>query len=120
MGELQPESSAVQREFLFDLADGDAEFVRELGEAFLEDAEKRVSSVVQALENADIETVAREAHALKGAVGNFDVPAAHEVLRQLEQLGRSGSADGLQACWEIAHAHLKVVIASLEEIVASL
>ena len=45
--------------------------------------------------NDDVEVVAREAHAPKGAVGILAVTSAHEAMREVEELSRTGSTDGL-------------------------
>ena len=114
-----PTEGVVDRDFLLDMADGDTEFVCELVEAFSDDIPKRISAIREALASDDVEVIAREAHALKGAVGNFSVTSAHEAMRKVEQISRAGSTDGLAEAWEDADREINAVRASLEAIVAS-
>ncbi|MEW6217909.1 MAG: response regulator [Thermodesulfobacteriota bacterium] len=52
---------------------------------------QRLAAIAAAIGAGDAATLAREAHTLKGMIGNFGAPAAHELARQLEMLGRAGS-----------------------------
>ncbi len=121
MAEFQSSGDGcVDRDNLLEIADGDLEFVREIAETFSEDALKRLSAIRDGIASDDLELIAREAHALKGAVSNFAVPAAQEAMSQVEQIGKSGSADGLRDAWEIAERQILAVVESLKAIIASL
>ena len=100
----------------FDLAaalarvDGDAGLLRELAQLFLEDSERLLSAVEQAVAQRDGRSVERAAHTLKGAVGNFAAQGAFAAALRLETMGREGRlAEAAEAFAALQRevAHLK-------------
>lgn len=68
----------------------DPELVAELIELFIDDAGRRVQGIVAALEQGDVESIARAAHALKSASANLGAFAFSAACRELETLARRG------------------------------
>ena len=56
-----------------------------------------VSELRLGVESGDSRTLARAAHALKGAVGNFGDPPTYEIARALEGMARDDSVDDARA-----------------------
>ncbi|MDA0746127.1 MAG: response regulator [bacterium] len=65
--------------------DGDDELLRELVQMFLKDGPRRVEALRKAVLNANVAEVQREAHSLKGALGNFQASQAVALAQSLEQ-----------------------------------
>jgi CheY-like chemotaxis protein/HPt (histidine-containing phosphotransfer) domain-containing protein len=76
---------------VLDRVDGDLELLCELVELFCDSTPKQLSAIRDAVASGDSEALARAAHALKGAVGNF-VPngGVFEMTLKLEMMGRDG------------------------------
>ena len=84
---------------VLDRVDGDVALLRELVTMFLEDCPRLLGEIEAALGRRDAEALARAAHTLKGAIGNFDSGTAFEAALRLETLGREGDLSGLDADW---------------------
>jgi two-component system sensor histidine kinase/response regulator len=99
MGAAQPEVLDLRRlQELRELAGDDSvDTYLELAEVFLEQLASGVAELRAAVESADADTVARAAHALRGAAGNLGATALASVSAQLEELGRSGEVSGTDA-----------------------
>lgn len=69
---------------LSELAEGDAEFQRELLQVFLEDAVVYLEELKNALENEDYVALARRAHQLKGSSATVAIYKMPEIAAQLE------------------------------------
>lgn len=84
---------------LLNNVEGDEEFARELIETFLETLPNALDEVRASIQAGNPAQLREAAHALKGALGNFDLGAPWEAAYALEQLGRqqetAGSAEGL-------------------------
>jgi signal transduction histidine kinase/DNA-binding response OmpR family regulator len=85
-----PVALAVDQAAMLAAVEGDVELLRELVGLFLEDYPQRVAELRQAIAAGDANTVARLAHALKGAVGNLGAHAAGVAALSLEQAGWAG------------------------------
>jgi len=71
----------------------------------VEDARTRLESLCRAVDAADPEAIARHAHAVGGALGNFGASTVLERCRHLEQLAESRDPARLrQALDEVLHA----------------
>lgn len=82
----------IDRARLEDASGGDAEFLRELVDIYLEDAEVRLSELKEALISADSDSFGRTAHQLKGSSANMGAVSVSDWAKQLEQAGKT---DGL-------------------------
>jgi PAS domain S-box-containing protein len=70
---------------------GDEKFLLKLVGVFLADCPKRMAAIRKALMDGNAEALAREAHTLKGAVGNFGVTKIADATRELEMRAREGN-----------------------------
>jgi PAS domain S-box-containing protein len=89
--------------------DGDEELLAEMAGLFLDEQNKLLEAIRQALEEGDAKKLERGAHALKGALANLSASAASEVAEKLELMAR---------CEDLRHA--EEVSASLAEQIARL
>lgn len=80
----------IDLEFALSRLDNDRELLREIAGMFIEESEKLMSAMRNALDNNDSKALETAAHTMKGMLGNFGAPAAVEAAFSLEKLGRTG------------------------------
>jgi HPt (histidine-containing phosphotransfer) domain-containing protein len=96
--------------------DGEPDLVAEVFTLFLHDAPQRLAAIEAALKARDAVALQRAAHALKGAAANVGAVRLQRLCRELEEIGRSGSADaaaGRLAPLRGAFAELQLAIDEL-------
>jgi two-component system, sensor histidine kinase and response regulator len=69
---------------------GDLDLAREMALLFIPDAVRLLAAIRSAAELGDAERLRQEAHALKGAAGNFDAVRTVAGAQALELMGKSG------------------------------
>ena len=90
---LQPPSAEVE---VFDEAGflvrmvNDTELAQKIAQIFLDDLPQRIEQLGVAIKDADIETVACEAHSIKGAAATICGEALRAAAAHLEQAARDG------------------------------
>jgi HPt (histidine-containing phosphotransfer) domain-containing protein len=77
-------------------------FVRELIDAFVEDAPVQLAAIRSAVEQGDADEARRAAHTLKSNAATFGASALAEVSRELEAAGTRNELDGAGALVEQA------------------
>jgi PAS domain S-box-containing protein len=77
--------------------DGDTALLKEMTALFLSDCPRLLSDLEAAVASGVAPRIERAAHALKGAVANFDAKAAYDVALQLERLARAGDLTQAEA-----------------------
>ena len=88
-----------QRHVLFELArDIGADRAAALARLFLDGLPKGLTAIKAAASLADHAALSRAAHHLKGAVGNFGLPALVTRLDRIETLAEQGPSDALKTC----------------------
>jgi HPt (histidine-containing phosphotransfer) domain-containing protein len=68
----------------------DREILLELVSLFFEDTQQRLEKLQKALAGGDLLVTRNEAHAIKGASGNFGAERLHEAAKRLEDAARAG------------------------------
>ena len=81
------EAGVVDLTQLLATVDGDRELVKELAGDFIEEYHSLLQNLHRAIEENDGETLARQAHTLKGAASHFRAVEAQSSAAQLEQIG---------------------------------
>lgn len=81
------------RDRLLDLAGGDAEFVDELIDTYLEDAPDQLVAMETAASAGALDDLVRPAHTLKSSSANMGATALADLCRSLEADARAGSVD---------------------------
>lgn len=101
---------AFDREEMLDRLGGDAEFLDDVLQVFLEESPKMIDAARGAVHQRDAQGVERSAHALKGALMNIAADPAADLAARLETLGREAS---LEACPTVL-ADLEAELSRLE------
>ena len=69
---------------------GNEDLFREIAGMFLETCPDYIARIKKGIAENDGGILEREAHSLKGAIGNFSAREAYEVAHRLEKLGKEG------------------------------
>jgi len=113
-----PGDSVVDVEAIRARVQGSSELLVELIDLFLEQCDRLMSDLRQAVARSDVTGVVEAAHALKGSVSNFSAAPATEAARRLEMLARDGDTAKLEsALAELVHeiGRLRPVLMTLKE-----
>lgn len=110
---VNPDVTPFDYRTALDRVGGDAELLKELAQLFLEESARMLAELRAASQRADVKTIERTAHGLKGAVANFGACAATEAALRLEQLGREGNLAEVESALATLEAELAVVQAEL-------
>lgn len=81
--------SPVDPDALIELVDRDFDLLEALVTAFLEECPDYLDAIRAAVTEQDPEALQREAHKLKGAVGNLRAGPALEATQKLEEIAES-------------------------------
>ena len=101
---------------LMDRVDGDAEFLAETVEILDEDGPPLLAEIREAAGALDAERLARAAHTYKGMVNNFCAEPAASAAQRVEEMGRTGTLDGVEqavAAIEEESKRLKTALGAL-------
>jgi PAS domain S-box-containing protein len=79
------EETGIDVSGLMHRLDGDVELIRDLWQAFIEDAPRRIQALKGALEKNDAQLAERQAHTLKGAAGNVGAERLKDEAARFEQ-----------------------------------
>jgi CheY-like chemotaxis protein len=93
------EREVFDREAALARVEGDVELLEEIVELFLDEAPGLLTSIRESAGRRDGEGLERDAHKLKGSVGNLGAKRAYDAARELESIGREGDlAEAKSAC----------------------
>jgi len=95
------------RDEMLDRLDGDQEFLADVLEVFLGETPKMLEQMRFAVGGRDAEQIERTAHAMKGALLNIAAEPAAAVAGRLEESGRDGGLDSVEATLELLEAELR-------------
>lgn len=88
------EEEPVDRDRLYELSRGDAEFQIELLQAFVDDAQIYLQDGKLVLKAVDCETIIRRAHQLKGGSATVAISLMPDLAARLESQARSNQLQG--------------------------
>ena len=111
---------AVDGGVLLQGVDGNRKLLRELIDVFTADLPKMVSRIKTAIAKQDAVRLRDAAHALKGAVGNFDQGASFEAVRRLEMLARENLLTNAEASFRNIRNQLAKLTRSLRHLKSQL
>ncbi|KAA3618666.1 MAG: hypothetical protein DWQ05_06810 [Calditrichaeota bacterium] len=99
--------SNVDFDELLERVGGDAEFLQELFDIFLEDSVNLLSEIKENIASGDNEALQRTAHKLKGSISNF-VPTGpvFDAAKSLEFMGRENELDAADTGYQQLTEHL--------------
>jgi two-component system sensor histidine kinase/response regulator len=87
------EPSLIDLKRIEETAGGDAAFVREVIDLYVEETAKQIREIRQALSDRDSHRLERRAHAVKGASANVGAETMRAIALELETLGREGAVE---------------------------
>ncbi|RNC84540.1 MAG: Hpt domain-containing protein [Balneola sp.] len=76
--------------YLEDITGGDAEVIQEMLILFIEDIPQQISEIKEAIQGNNLEEMASHAHKLKPTLQYVGLSEAYEIVKNLEQIGKSG------------------------------
>ncbi|WP_437193857.1 Hpt domain-containing protein [Planctomicrobium sp. SH527] len=79
-----------------DRVGNDLDLLKDIANFYLEDAITLLDGIDDALATGDSETIALNAHTLKGLSANFDAHSAVNAASEIEKLGRGLDFNGIQ------------------------
>jgi PAS domain S-box-containing protein len=74
----------------------DKAFLREVMDGFVENVEKQLILIRQAIADGDAALVGKESHSIKGGSGNLKARELSEMAALMEKLGKEGNLQGLR------------------------
>ncbi len=98
------DNAIFDRSKLLTLLDNDENFLRELLDAFLEDAQIKINDMKKNLENSDLDALLFIAHSLKGSSGNLAATSMQDAVRQLENAGKKGDIETVNTCLKVVES----------------
>jgi len=101
---------------------GNEDLFREIADMFIKNSSDYIAKIKKGIAGNDAGILEREAHSLKGAVGNFGAKEVYEAAFHLEKLGKEGkmatAAEGLsnleRALNELA-SEMKIVLQEMKK-----
>jgi len=86
--------SVIDLNTAVDNMDGDTELLQEIVGIFLDTADDQIRALRDNIAAQDVQTVAIDAHGMKGAASNFCAGSFVQAALELELLAKGGSLDG--------------------------
>jgi len=83
----------LDRKKIMELVDGDEGLLAELAILFFAQSEKWMKEIEEAVAHQNANALARAAHSLKGAAGNFSTGSIYDILVELEELAQGAEMD---------------------------
>jgi len=104
-----------------EVVDGDTELFMEIAGMFIESCADHIAKIKEGIAGNDAGILEREAHSLKGAVGNFSAKEAYEAAYHLEKLGNEGKMataaelSSLEKALNELVSEMKIVLQGMEK-----
>lgn len=89
-GDAETVEAVLNLQEIMGRVEGDRELLKDLIAIFQEEAEAQLAHARDALARRDADALARAAHTLKGAAGQFGAASAYDTAARLEALARKG------------------------------
>ncbi len=105
MSDQQPQDTHIpvlDKQAALNRQEGDAAFVRELWQVFVDDALNKRQQLKEALQAADLGMVEHLAHTLKSGAATVGTRRVRDAAQALEAFARQGTGSG-----ELLHARLE-------------
>lgn len=118
MSPLHSDALPIDLERIHDATGGDAEFLAELVDIFLDDAVERLEEIRHAVAAEDETEIRKTAHKLKGSSANMGATGLMRLAKSLEDMGMSGDVRDAASFVEGLDAEFARVKTALERLVA--
>ncbi len=98
---------------------GKMQILEKMVAIFFEELPDQIAALHRAIDRQSPEDLRQAAHALKGAVANFDASAAYQTTAALEQMGKSGHLRDARTTCQQLEREVSAVQNALEELISS-
>ena len=109
-----PVPASCDVDSFIDRVGGDIELAREMAMLFIPDAHRLIDGIRAAVAAGSAERLRQEAHALKGAAGNFNATRVVASALDLELMGKSGDLARSRAVFATLEADATQLLAALQ------
>jgi len=99
-------SKVLDLTYLVEACDGDAEFIQDILTDYLLEMTGYLSTMDALIKQADVQSLLRAAHTVKGASANVGAARVRETATKLEALARRGVLDGSESLAELLRNEL--------------
>ncbi len=99
----------IDLETLADNLDFDIEDVYVLLELFIENAQASLASIEEAIEAKNLETIANEAHAIKGSAANLMLVDIQDIAREIENAAKERSQINYLSLFELLEEKIEKI-----------
>lgn len=104
---------AFDRAAALERMDGDEDLLVELAQVFVDDASEQIEKIRAAVRAKSAPEIQKTAHTVKGAAANFHAASTVAAALALEQMGRAGQIDGVDAAFVRLEQELGRLVAEL-------
>ena len=101
---LNTDKSILDLDRLLEVYDDDHEGMLELLEMMLKNNSGKLAELERAAEAQDLTGVQKAAHAMKGSSGNVGGMEVHRLAKEIEEIARDGSWEGIHERVKSVHA----------------
>jgi CheY-like chemotaxis protein len=112
------DGSVIDTAALLEGVGGNRRLLQKLAKLFLTDLPRLVARIRASSKARDGEELAKTAHALKGAIGNFGAAKAVSAAAELERLARVGEFSAVENAWTTLELELSLAKNNLEKLAA--
>jgi len=109
--------SVIEQDVLIGLLEsvgGDAEFLAELLQEYFADSPQQIENMRNAYASGKAEDLRRAAHSMKSNSANFGAMELSHLCKELEDLGKEGNLDGIEARIDLVAAEFAKAQTALE------
>jgi len=106
----------LDRGSILERLEGNQDLLIEVIQAFQEEAPQLIEAMRKALRQGDMKQLARSAHSMKGAAGNFSTCGTASAASQLEKDAQSGDVESSTASLATLEVVLERLLAQLVDL----
>ena len=114
-----PETPPIDVQGIMARVGGRMQILEKMVAVFSEELPAQIAALHRAIDRQSPEDLRRAAHALKGAVANFDASAAYHTTAALEQMGKAGHLRDARSICQRLERELSAVQNALGEFISS-
>jgi two-component system sensor histidine kinase/response regulator len=105
-------NEVFDKDEVMERVDGDIELLMEMIELFISDYPRLMSNIKNSITQKDSKELARNAHTLKGSVGNFAANSVYDTALTLEIMGRNNDiSDAGEAYIKLEKESIRLMLA---------
>jgi len=110
-------SEIINRLELKDRLADDMDLLVELHEIFVEDSRKILDKLNKAIKSKDFEEARKQAHTIKGSVGNFSATEPYELALKMEMDSKEKNLKNLNSLYKKLEESVSKTINALSQII---